>query len=537
MNLWVAAVNPSRSLRERVLGELAATALPFPELDASTAWVEDACEQVTLGSVHSADRSAAPRRPVHRGQGRITLSDGVLVDPRGRIAAHDAEALDAHWGDLPERLEGRFVAVRAAAPLNRLEVLMDPLGMYPVFEARDGETRLLSGSAALLLHLAGRRDLDPLGAGQFVALGWPAGDRTLWEGVRVLPGGRRYTFDPGRAVPHAEPFFSVPELARRRARNDDEGDRIARAGEELAKIVAAVFALFPETECPLTGGRDSRLLLALCLQAGIRPRVHTRGRPGDADVATAAALARQLGLEHEIREEGAAEVAACWDVLCRRLLDRTDGMVGLWQVADVLEKQGRRDHLGFTLGGIGGEICRRYYRSPTLDAAGVTPDEAIPELLRILLKKRGALLTGEAHAAVKRSLEELLADWPARASRRSTCPTCSTPWSASAAGAGRTPARSRPSARRSPRWSAGPSCAPRLPSIPCAVSSSPSTARSSPPRRAGWRRFPSAMRRAPPRSSGGCAACSQAGAARSERRKLRPCRRCSSSSTPHCGNP
>src|SRR3546814_8230025 len=46
----------------------------------------------------------------------------------------------------------------------------------------------------------------------------------------------------------------------------------------------------------LSGGYDSRLLLALARDAKLAPRLHVYGRPGDSDVVCAQAIARAEGL-------------------------------------------------------------------------------------------------------------------------------------------------------------------------------------------------------------------------------------------------
>src|SRR5262249_57325822 len=51
----------------------------------------------------------------------------------------------------------------------------------------------------------------------------------------------------------------------------------------------------------ITGGKDSRLVIAALIAAGVPVRARTHGFPGHPDVLIAAEIARRLGIEHEVR--------------------------------------------------------------------------------------------------------------------------------------------------------------------------------------------------------------------------------------------
>src|SRR5439155_21540411 len=78
----------------------------------------------------------------------------------------------------------------------------------------------------------------------------------------------------------------------------------ATVGQSMAlldRYFAAVVASFGDrVTCALSGGYDSRLILALLRRHGINPRVYVYGPPGDKDVKLARAIAEGEGFALEI---------------------------------------------------------------------------------------------------------------------------------------------------------------------------------------------------------------------------------------------
>jgi len=109
--------------------------------------------------------------------------DGLPVAPsRADLDERDAAQLDRHWRALPELLEGQFSALRIDLEMDRVEVLLDPLGLVPVFIAHVGDGHLLSNSAVLLARLIRTREPDPFGSRH----SWASGGRP--RGTRCSTG-------------------------------------------------------------------------------------------------------------------------------------------------------------------------------------------------------------------------------------------------------------------------------------------------------------------------------------------------------------
>jgi hypothetical protein len=387
LNLWAAGRCLDPDTRGRLIEAVIAMVRVYPQLAPSTLWTRTLGDS-TLVSLTNAPSALGHRRYVWADHENAALYEGTLLHPVA--TGHDAESLHRQWAALTEA-EGQFSAARATA--RSLEVIVDPLGMEPVYVHERGRTCLLSTSVAVLAAVTGCRTLDPLGAATFLAWGWAGRDRTLNEGIRVLPGGRSLWSDDG--------YSRRPSSLRHDRRRVDIGS--------LADELVALVQRLPgdEIEAGLTAGKDSRLIAALLLRAGIKASFFTGGHPTSPDVQAATALAARVGLRH--RTLGPATES--WEVTRDRLLAQCDGMVSLWQVTDVADQPTAVNRLPMRLWGVGGEIARGYWTHPKLL---LRPQQASAHLLQSFGHDHGGLLTTEAVGAVRGELDAFAAEHPGR---------------------------------------------------------------------------------------------------------------------------
>ena len=76
---------------------------------------------------------------------------------------------------------------------------------------------------------------------------------------------------------------------------------LSELAESLTRMTAAAAGAVRPLTCPLTAGRDSRVLISLLLAAGIEPDCYTTGHPGELDVEVSRALAEQLDLPYRVQ--------------------------------------------------------------------------------------------------------------------------------------------------------------------------------------------------------------------------------------------
>lgn len=258
------------------------------------------------------------------------------------------------------RLSGTFTALHVQTR-GRGHVFADPFSIGNVYMADRPEYAVFASRAAIAAWIGAPDGQEPrrdaLGIGWMGFAGVILDDVTGFEGVTVLPQCARVDLDgagehkiatalhPARWYPNG----LRPEEAALVARADLDAE--LRAISELG--VATVLS-------DLTGGKDSRVILAGMLSAGVVDsfRFLTRGPPDLPDVHIANHLAEQLGLQRARPLPLPEDEAARWRVravdadlgIDRRFVFGTSGMCTLWS-SGALPVPLRE----VTLNGVGGE--------------------------------------------------------------------------------------------------------------------------------------------------------------------------------------
>jgi hypothetical protein len=393
MNLFVIARNLPDPQRARVT--LADVARIYPLLDPGTLTTFGS-DSLYAAVLHTAHAAAAPRRYHAQRRGAFTLYDGCPVEPKGRFAAHDAFDLDHHWEHLHESLEGSFFAARLEG--ETLELLSDPLGKHQTFYWQDGEQLLVSNSVRLVSQLSGAKTTDTRGAAMFVGMGYVGGDRTLVEGVRIFPDAERWTLAAGETAPRRHAYFPLTELTRQPQRplTPETTQRVAAAlGDPLVQLSKTFGAL----ECPITSGRDSRILVGLTLQRGLTAEYFTAGADHHPDVIFGKRIAQAFSLPHTQwwREDN---VSGNWPRASQRVILQNDGMVTLAHIQNTATELPPLERLPVHLYGGGGEYARGKWLTEHFLLTPQTRDRVETYLFGKLNRNRG-LVKPEVRAVIR----------------------------------------------------------------------------------------------------------------------------------------
>ena len=102
-------------------------------------------------------------------------------------APTDARPADARFFAEPaerwtESIDGRFASVGVATG-DALELVTDPVGAYPLYEAAVNGTRWFSNSAAALRELTGDTGCGSTSLAGLVGGGWPLDGHPIWNGI------------------------------------------------------------------------------------------------------------------------------------------------------------------------------------------------------------------------------------------------------------------------------------------------------------------------------------------------------------------
>ncbi|HKA84201.1 MAG TPA: hypothetical protein VKD21_10085 [Acidimicrobiales bacterium] len=249
-----------------------------------------------------------------------------------------AEGLASLWplgrsGHPPLQLGGVFAAVSLSEG-GRGSVATDPLSVAVLYRSETDDCVAFASSPALAARVAAEPDAepdrDPLCSAWLTWLGWLVGDRTGFTAVRALPIGARVQLDPayGSRVVGAD---STPWVDAD-GQLDDTVELIDAVHADLTSSMRSIAQLPSRRKlADITGGRDSRLVLALILQEGLSGAFDFRTT--GADVAPDSIVGREIAkvfhLSHESVVPGAMDDAD-FERRLRAHAFHTSGMINAW---------------------------------------------------------------------------------------------------------------------------------------------------------------------------------------------------------------
>jgi asparagine synthase (glutamine-hydrolysing) len=198
-----------------------------------------------------------------------------------------------------ETLNGLFSGLLVDRRRNKIFLFNDRYAMERIYWHETADAFYFASEAkALLRILPELRDFDEEGVTQFLAVGCPLDGRTLFRGVQLLPGGSRWTFENGGSK--REKYFS-PEVWESQPVLGMKDFEI-KFRETFSKILPRYFASSSPLGIALTGGLDTRMIMACLPSGGKKPTTYTfSGQTGRTlDDRVAARVADACSLEHQL---------------------------------------------------------------------------------------------------------------------------------------------------------------------------------------------------------------------------------------------
>ena len=260
---------------------------------------------------------------------------------------------------IPEGLDGRWCAARYDG--TELELASDAMGAYPLYTADSGGMRWWSNNPELVRSLHGGSTTSEAVLASVLGGGWSLTGDPVWSAVRRVP-----------------PRARAPMLG---------GDGFD-AERTVERLTAATRALgdWPGRPCvvPVTGGRDSRVVLAAALAAGIDFTTTTGAVPGSRDLEIGTALADAAGVTHEqIAGDPGGTLPGDWR-RAAELLELTAAGTSTLADAAGYPFGPRPGPLPVWQSGQGGEIARTYYGL----GDGLSRDALVDRLYRAFVGRR-----------------------------------------------------------------------------------------------------------------------------------------------------
>lgn len=316
--------------------------------------------------------SFSDRMPLRNERGDIVLTFSgeefpgaeTLSDLRAKgheFAVSGASYLPHVYEDdpaFPISLNGRFHGLLADRSRGEATLFNDRYGMHRVYYHEFPDAFYFAAEAKAILEVRPElRQMDPRGVGEFVGCGCAMEGRTVFSGIRVMPGGSKWMFRKGGM--QKDRYFK-PEDWENQSRLEPE-QFYEELREVYSKNLPRYFGGNERIAMSLTGGLDTRMIMAWQKSApGTFPCYTFGGMFRDCyDVTLSRRVASMCGQRHQVIPTG-LEFLNQFDHYARRAVYLTDGCVDVSRAPDVYINEIAREIAPVRMtGNYGGEVLRR----------------------------------------------------------------------------------------------------------------------------------------------------------------------------------
>lgn len=304
-----------------------------------------------------------------------------MEQPTKKKATRIADIYAAHEASLPEKLNGSFNAVALDTSRKAGIICTDRFGHHQLYYYEDDNIFFFAGEfKAFLEYERFDRCLDDAAIADFFNYQLVLGERTFFKRVKRLRWGHKIQFQNGRIT--IAPWWQwqfTPDLGRSVEDFVDEGhalyqENVRRQTDGASHVII-----------PLSGGLDSRMVLAHARLAGLEPHSFSHGQRRGLEAKIAAKVAQTAGVKDhhliEINPEWTADYA-------ERFIWLTGGMVeiGPCILLGVAERYGLPPTTSAFLNGIAGRTAFAYsYFNKADISATLSREEKLHRLRRSLV--------------------------------------------------------------------------------------------------------------------------------------------------------
>jgi asparagine synthase (glutamine-hydrolysing) len=280
---------------------------------------------------------------------------GHLVDTDGPSCLVHLYEDDPHFvTNLNGRFHGLLIDIRQKTVL----LFNDRYGMHRLYYHEDPDAFYFAAEAkAILAVRPDLRRLDSRSLGEFISCGAVLENRSLFEGIRVLPPSSAWEFESGR-IQKRSTYFQPAEWENQEKLDAETYYQELR--NTFTQSLSGHFAGKQKIAMSLTGGLDTRMILAgHGPEPGSLP-CYTFGSMfrENQDVRVARRVAQICGQSHQVITAG-DEFLSKFDDYARRAVYLTDGCVDVGRAPDLyLNEKARQIAPVRMTGNYGGEILR-----------------------------------------------------------------------------------------------------------------------------------------------------------------------------------
>jgi len=281
------------------------TALEFPGGLRERHWI-DPDGFVALGAMSAANMSDPGHFAIDEEAGVLCLFDGIVFtdaeSPSDALIEPDGarKLLSAYLESGPDCLrdiEGNFSVAWWDRKHRRLTIGTDKIGQNLLFFGQhNGEFVFGSYITQLLASGLLTKELDLEGFADLLACEFVLGERTLFRDIQII-GPATYLVIEGERV-QARQYWRIDDIDSDRGLDEEYVDEL-----DTVWRLAVRRAIRPDSESTigLTGGVDSRMILAAAAAQDLPLFSYTGGLPDSTDVLLARQAAELTGARHTFR--------------------------------------------------------------------------------------------------------------------------------------------------------------------------------------------------------------------------------------------
>jgi asparagine synthase (glutamine-hydrolysing) len=319
------------------------------------------------------------------------------LEQSGEPAPIDAAGVIAslyrrHGLDIVRSLKGAFCAAILDETAGEIVLVSDPLGSYPLYWFTAANQFVFASELRAALCAHPRPTLNPRAVADLLKFAFPLGDKTLADGVEMVPAGSALIYRASTERVSVHRYFSLADLfAPSGIREREYNDAIKNA---FAVSMDRVTSGSHRYGLSLSGGLDTRVMLSALDRMHVPLSTFTLGGRGCADEVIADELSAMAGTRHRFVALDDAYLGDLQPTL-ERMVSLTDGMYVSHGFTEMLALRGfEESDASVLLRGHAGELAKASTAWPLHTDARVhamrSKDEFVPYLLsRITHVSRG----------------------------------------------------------------------------------------------------------------------------------------------------
>lgn len=257
-----------------------------------------------------------------------------------------------------EELDGTFQVSIWDKRHQRLILATDRFGLQPLYYARVRDGLVFATELkAVICNPEVKRNLDREAVADFFAYGFVLGDKSFVQDVRLLKPATILTYDHDTISERTYWQLTYPDAYPQR--DDAWYDELI--WNALTRTIKRMIEPERHYGVALSGGLDTRWIVALLHQAAPATLAMTFGVPECDDVRLARQVVQQLGVEHIRIELCAGDIIA----QTGEIVHITDGMYNVLEAHEFPLSQAQPDYVDTSVGGfLGGQLFGYNLTSP-----------------------------------------------------------------------------------------------------------------------------------------------------------------------------